>query len=521
MEFNEIFKYIAVVWHSICLRKFKSLLLVMLISFSIIVIGIFKPSIYKSEVTIFADTQNIIKPLLGNQAAVTNIKQSRTAQVRDIIYSPRQLNKVIDKIYGKGSFPTAIGRAEKLAALRAKIEVSGGSGNYIKISYQDSTPATTFTLLNEVVRLFVEDSANTKKDESRSAYNFIDQQVISYKKQMLQAENNLKRFKSTHLDGTEAEVETRISSLRNDIEDLKIQETETLTRIYSLKKQLYSQDKFSSNDYEASLYHSKLNELQQHLENLLLTYTDDYPAVADTRYQIKDMQNTIQNLNSKTVDKNTISSEFNPLYQEISSKLSTAQVSLSTIRNRLKAFAVLLDQAYERRKRVASNQAELSELNRDSAVVKTLYESMLANKEKARLSMVLDIEGQGVNYKIQEPASYPTIPAGIRFLHFFIAGPIIGLLCLIGFFIAKIVLDNKVRFASQLESFTNAPLLVCIEHTFSPSEKRKQRRDNLALTFFTLCAITIYVAAAIIKKYDIPVLDLITPIYYQLVELIK
>ena len=92
--------------------------------------------------------------------------------------------------------------------------------DYLVVAFD--SPDKTFRLLNEVVRLFIEDSANTKINESRSAYNFIEQQVTSYKNQLLFAEDKLKIFKSTHLDGTEAEVESRISMLRNDIEDMKI-----------------------------------------------------------------------------------------------------------------------------------------------------------------------------------------------------------------------------------------------------------------------------------------------------------
>ncbi|ABM02287.1 uncharacterized protein involved in exopolysaccharide biosynthesis-like protein [Psychromonas ingrahamii 37] len=521
MEINEIFKYIAAAWQEVCLRKFKAALLVTVISFSILAIGIYKPSVFRSETTIFADTQNIIKPLLSQQTSITNVKQSKTAQVRDVIFSPRQLNKVIDAVYGKNAFPTPQLLADKWASLRHSINVEGMSDNYLKISYQDATPDITFRLLNEVVSLFVEDSANTKKNESRSAYNFIEKQVESYKDQLLLAEKKLKIFKSSHLDGTESEVESRISELRNNIEDMKIYQMEILTQISSLKNQLKSQDKFSSNDYEAAIYHRRLKELRQYLDHLLLSYKDDYPEVLEVRYQISDMEKNVTNLTFKEKDKSQVGAEFNPLYQEISSKLSTAQVSYNTEVNRLNAFNVLLEKASERRKRIANNQAELSELNRDYGVIKGLYEDMLANKEKARLSMVLDIEGQGVNYKVQEPASYPTLPSGPRFLHFFIAGPVLGFLLLVSLFLVKILLENKIRFASQLAQFTNVPLLVSIDHKLNSSERNKKRSENIAFLFALLFVVTVYVGIAISHRYDYPISELFTPLYSLLMERIR
>jgi polysaccharide chain length determinant protein (PEP-CTERM system associated) len=521
MELNEIYKYIIAVWHEISLRKLKSALLATLVSFGILAIGIMKPSVFNSEVTIYADTQNIIKPLLGDQTAVTKVKESRTSQVRDIIYSPRQLNKVIVRIYGKTAFLAPSSRDKKIAELRQALQVEGLNGNYLKISYQDNDADLTFRLLNEVVRLFIEDSANTKRDESRGAFNFIEQQVSSYKEQLLRAENKLKSFKSTHLDGTETEVESRISTLRNDIEDMKIQEMESQTRISSLKNQLRSQDKFSSNDYEAALYYTRLNQLQQQLNNLLLSYKSDYPEVVEVKYQISDTKKSIADLGNRKNEKEGFANEFNPLYTELSSKLSTAQIEHNTIKNRLNAFDELLEKAYQRRKRIANNQAELSELNRDNSVIKKLYEDMLANKEKARLSMVLDIEGQGVNYKVQEPAVYPTVPSGPRLLHFFIAGPIIGLLFLLGVATAKIMLDNKIRFASQLSAFSQVPLLVRINHNMNRSERKKRRLSNIVLTLFLFCAVTLYMAIALAHKYETPILEVYTPLHSRLMELLK
>ena len=510
MELNEIFKYLHAAWFEICRRKFKTALILTLMSFLILGTGMLNSSMYSSEVTIYADTQNIIKPLLGKQTEITRVKQNRATQIKDIIYSPRQLSKVMNKIYGKAAFPTPSEQENKLTELRKNLTIESLSGNYIKISYQNKSADRTFRLLNEVVTLFIEDSTNTKREESRSAFNFISQQVDTYKQQLLLAEQRLKNFKSSHLDGTEGEVERRISVLRTNIEDLKIQKMESGTRISSLKKQLSSQDKFSMNDYEASLYHNRLKELQQHLANLLLIYKDDYPAVVEVRYQISDAKNAIEKLNAKEKTESTRADEFNPLYTEISSKLSTAQVEQMTLNNRLNSFNKLLQDAYQRRKRIANNQAELAELNRDNSVTKTLYEDMLANKEKARLSMVLDIEGQGVNYKIQEPAIYPTLPSGPRFLHFFIGAPMVSILILFSVFIIKIMFDGKIRFTSQLQDLSGTVLLATIHHNASPAGKRKKRVQNIVLTFYALLVMALYLSVSLMYKYDLSAPQLLT-----------
>ncbi|MEL0661038.1 chain length-determining protein, partial [Psychromonas arctica] len=79
--------------------------------------------------------------------------------------------------------------------------------------------------------------------------------------------------------------------------------------------------------------------------------------------------------------------------------------------------------------------------------------------ENARISMELDIQGQGVNYKLHEPATYPNKPIGARFIHFFAPGPLVALLIEIAIFVAKILVDSNIRFSSQIKEIEGVSLL--------------------------------------------------------------
>ena len=509
MELNEIFQYIGVVWRELCKRKFKVALTVITISFIVMAVGMFRASTFITSITIFADNQNIIKPLLGSKTSVTGIKQNRTIQVRDLIYSPRILNQVLDDVYGKDTFPNAQSRDLKMGQLRANLKIEGKGKNYINITYKDSNADRTFTTINKVVTLFIEDSANSKREESRNAYNFIDQQTASYKTLLLSAEDKLKEFQSNNFDGTEAQVSDRIVSLRSSIEEMNILIEESNTRIWSLKSQLSKESRFASSDFETSLYHTQLQALQKRKATLQLSYQDDYPEIIEITYQIADIKRNMQEANNKSKPQKTIDSDFNPLYKELRSRLSTAQVEKRTLNNRLKAFSLLLDEAYERRKRIANNKAELSELTRDYSVFQAQYEDMLAKKEQARISMVLDIQGQGVNFKLQEAATYPNAPTGIRFIHFLITGPILALAIVIGLFTAKIVLDGRIRFASQLANIEGVSMLASLPHTTTKKEKNQKRIANLFLLALYVLATLAYAGIAIRHKYGLSLAQII------------
>ena len=115
--------------------------------------------------------------------------------------------------------------------------------------------------------------------------------------------------------------------------------------------------------------------------------------------------------------------------------------------------------------------------------------------------MVLDIQGQGVNYKLQEAATYPNKPIGARFIHFFAAGPLVALLIVIGIVVAKILVDSKIRFSSEIKDIEGATLLTVIPHATSSAENREHRVHNTFLLLYCIVCMFGYVAIALAYKY--------------------
>lgn len=158
----------------------------------------------------------------------------------------------------------------------------------------------------------------------------------------------------------------------------------------------------------------------------------------------------------------------------------------------------LLEQEHERAQRVAANQAQLSELTRDYNVTRDVYEEMLQRKESARLSMTLDIEGQGVSYRIQEPATFPLKPTGLRFIHFAIIGPFLGLLAPIGLLIMYVMFDPHLRSARSLQQQlpSGIELYGVIPHYHTPLGERLLRKDVLMLVILCVLAMAAYITFA-------------------------
>lgn len=467
------------------------------ISFLIVSLGALLPKTYSTSALLVVDVTNIIEPLMKGQAEVTKI--DRSEQAREVIYTRgimeavgREL-KLIDKNTSQEAQDNII------KTIRAGLQVIPEKNNYFRIGYNSKDPDVAFETLNAFVNVFIRDTQRRKHDESQGAYNFIDTQVQTYKHQLELAEDKIKEFNSKNLDGSSESVNQHLNQLRSDIEALKIQIEESQARVNTLQQQLGSEGQYQQAKGQLDEIKLRRQSLMEQLERLLSTYQEGYPDIVTLRAQIAELD--------ATIDKKQASGEvfgggekiLNPLHEEIRKQLSAAEVELRAQRRRMESLVGLQGQERERAERVASNQAEYSELTRDYQVTRKVYEDLLARKENARLSMTLDQEGQGVSYRIQEPAVFPLKPSGISFLIFAVASPIIGLLFPLIILVAYVFLDPHLRSARALQKLLppDIEMLGVIPHYNTPLGERLLKKDMLSIMAVACISMVIYVIVAV------------------------
>lgn len=473
------------------------------VSMAVLGVGLVYPKTFESSATIHADQQNIIRPLLEGQAATTSVTDQARV-VREVVTSPRLLKQAIEDLGLMKDKTSAVAMEEMIGKVREKLRIESVGTNFIKLTYSGDNASDVYNVVSKVTDLFIRDSYESKREESREAFLFIDKQVKTYKAQLQEAEANLKAFTAANRDGTESSAEARIAALRQQIETTKLTMDETETRIRSLERELAQEGQFVERRFRSDVFRESLVEAQNELDILRLSYTDDHPDVVSLKLKIEDMKKSIRDAEERrTTQANNSNSgsdpNVNPLYEELRSRVSTEKVELHSLERRLERTQKLLAEEYDRLQRIANRQAELAELTRDYDVNRSIYEDMLERKERARLSMTLDVEGQGVTYRIQEPAVYPLTPKGIRLIHFFLIGPVLGLIA--PFFIlgAFIHFDPRIRFVGRLETLTTVPVLGVVPHISSPLSKRVMKTDVILLLGFLFLVMCVYVAIGFAK----------------------
>jgi uncharacterized protein involved in exopolysaccharide biosynthesis len=185
---------------------------------------------------------------------------------------------------------------------------------------------------------------------------------------------------------------------------------------------------------------------------------------------------------------------YSPIYQQLRRELQQSQVTVDTLKARIAETRRLIREEAERGKGLRSGDARLSELSRDSQINREFYQDLLRRREKARVSMSLDNDRQGLTFSIQDPATLPQAPKGPRFWHFVLGGLVLGVLVPFGLLYARMKFDPRIRISDSILKVHSVPVLATIPHLWKPGELQQLRAEfpvlKVALvTTVAVCAI--------------------------------
>jgi polysaccharide chain length determinant protein (PEP-CTERM system associated) len=312
---------------------------------------------------------------------------------------------------------------------------------------------------------------------------------------------------SENKEGTEEEANARMAELRTKLELAELDKRELETRVSSLMTQMQGVRPTLSQGQTEDAYRERIKALEERLDQLRLQYHDTYPDIVITREQLAELRKQRENATAESDNDNRAQSGGdsipNPVYQELGVSLSNARANLASVETRIRSLQELLVNQEQRMVRIQANKAEFSEITRDMEVNKDIYDDLLKRREKARVSMHLDVEGQGMNFRIAEAAQYPTSPNGPQFQMFAFAGLFLGALAPFGALAGLLQLDPRVRAKEQLEDGIGLPVLVDIPAVRTPYEKRSSRRQTLFIFIFVFTVLAGYVGIVVAEHMGV------------------
>lgn len=478
------------------------------IALAALLAGVLWPKKYEASTTILVQESSIIAPLMkGVATPTTNLNRADIA--RAVILGHDAMEKVLAAGGWLGSHPDPVEVDRIVQGIKARTTVKFSRDNLLTIAYSDSDPERTYKVTRLFAQLFISASLASKQRESRDAFDFINGQVEAYRHKLTTAEDKLKVYRENNADarpGSEAATTGRINDLRSQVENARMDLMEKRSQEASLVAQLSGESEITAVQTTEGVYRAQLAELQAQLDKLLLTYTADYPDVVRVRHQMQDLRQQLaqaelhkqgQRAGKPTaLDENV---QFNPLYQQLKSQLSALRGEIAATTARMGASEAMLKSELDRSRRIAGSENATAELTRDYDVNRDVYQDLLKRRENARVSMDLDATKQGLTFTVQNPAVLPLIPTGLRFMHFAVAGILLGLALPFGLLFGIARFDPRVRSVEQLERLTGLPVLAMVPYYATPQDRRDGRLRNLVLALILALVVVAYLTLFVFK----------------------
>jgi polysaccharide chain length determinant protein (PEP-CTERM system associated) len=452
-----------------------------LVSMAVLVTGLLWPKYYAASTNILVEDKNIIQPLMQG-AAVSADVSDLARNARELIYGRRIMDRILELGGWLDGRPSAAEQELLIENIKKRTAISLVGKNLIKIEYRDTDPERAFRVTQKFAELFIQEGVASRAAETRAAYVFIDKQVREYEAKLGQSEQEMRQVRGSNLDArpvNEVELSARLAALNARIESTTMELREAEIKRTSLERQVSGEADVTAGITREGEMRARIGELQTKLDTLRLSYLDTHPDVIQIKAQIQDLTKALDTERQRPSQERAGRGEMNqsamnsPIYQQLRRELSQSQVTVEALKARIAESQRLLREEAQRGKGVRSGDARLADLARDSQINREIYQDLLRRRERARVSMSLDDDRQGLTFAVQEPATLPQAPKGPRFWHFLLGGFVLGVLVPFGLLYARMRIDPRIRMGDTIPNVHNVPVLATIPHLWTQDELKQ------------------------------------------------
>ncbi|MEY2852887.1 MAG: hypothetical protein RL030_19 [Pseudomonadota bacterium] len=395
-------------WH----RRWVALAVAWGVAIPVWIIILALPDRYEASAKVFVDVRTALRPMLEG-IAIQDDYESQLALVREALLSRPQLESVARKtnLDARVTSPqqmdaliTALQKQIKLEATAVVGQSAGPARDTIyQITYKHPDREKSVEVVRTLLDDFREGTLSGNRSGSTEVQGFLNTEIADLDRRLQESEERLAEFKKRNIGMIPGEQGDYFTRLNQEMAGLQKAETDlavAVSRRTELQRQLVSQRAYmpgTSNTGSTGFQGAppdvtlRRQEAEQHLEELLLRYTDKHPEVVATRETITELkkreQTELADLASGGMGTGAIRSlSVNPVYQQIQGQLNQAQVEIASIvgaaeqhRAEIANLRKFVDQAPE-------IEQEFARLNRDYGVTKSQYDQLVARREQARVS---------------------------------------------------------------------------------------------------------------------------------------
>jgi polysaccharide chain length determinant protein (PEP-CTERM system associated) len=475
------------------------------ISWTIAVIGwavvMRLPNQYEASARVYVDTQSILKPLLSGMTSLPNLDQQVVFMRRTLLSRPNveRLMRMVDlDVKAKDTK-----EHEKMVdELMSQIKIGGTERDDIyTITYTSDNPKLGKDVVQSLLTIFVEGSFSGKKQDSEKAVQFIDDQIKAYEEKLTAAENSLKNFKIRNMGLLPREgggdFSSQLSTATEQLSQARLELAEAEQARNAIRRQISGEpakpgETVTDIPMTDPELESRIATAQKALDSLRLQYTEQHPDIVANRRLLEQLLAQKADLAKQKKRSADPGAGYSPMLQQLNVALSQAEARVASMRTRTEEFAARVARLRTQSGQVPEVEAQLAQLNRDYQVNKENYQKLLERRESARLSGDLSSATDMLTFRVIDPPTVPSQPAGPNRLRLF--SLVFGGALVAGIAVAFLMSQLRPAFLSQasLREVTGLPVLGSVGMNWTTAQTVRRKRRLVALGASVLVLFGIY-----------------------------
>jgi len=405
-----------------------------------------------------------------------------------------------------------------------KVEVNTSRNditNGFNITFRGRDPKTVQAVTAELASKYINEQTKNTVDSTKSAKQFIDQQVNQAKEELNAVDDKRLDFMQKNVGNLPTEATSlvaQLSGLREqqkaliaEIGRLKDQSSSLTTQLTLLKKQSQQTlDDYAENttDPKTTLAWAELvkrkADLQAQLQRMQVELKPKHPDVTAKQAELDAVTKEMDQMVAEW--KERIAEKQRKLQNRPDLSVANTEAQIKAVNGEIQREQKMLDDnekqigtIMQRINNVPGAEVALGALDRDYQTKKTAYDQLLLQQQKITLGADAASQQQGEGIEVVDPANLPSQPVAPKRLMLSAFGLAFGLgLGLLLTAIFEIPRLFTVQSVEDARHYIDLPVLISVPELLTPQEARNRpRRRRLLLA-----------AAVIATLATIPVLAL-------------
>lgn len=430
------------------------------------------PDQYEASARVYVDTDSLMGPLLKGIAVEDDPTQQLAIMQSTLLSRPNLTNvarAVFPALDAKNEFALE-GATENLKS-RTIVQVEGKK--LFRIAYLDSDPRLAKDVVQSFLDIFVEGNLGQDRSDMKNAQSFIAKQLAIYEEQLRDTEKRIAEFKAKYSDvisSSKGSFSQQLEKARADVQQASAELAAAKDSDLAQTQQPSPEASSEEEVIDPGLRQSQLGVLRAELQKKRGIYSDQHPDVVSLKRQLE----TLEADNA----------------QGAMARLALANKTLKRLEDMASSAAVV--------------ETQMTDLNRDYAVLKQKYDELRVRAESARISRDARADTASLRFRIIDPPEVPARPSGPKrtLLLMAVLCAAIGGGLAFAFLLSE--MDDSFPTPQRLRDAFSLPLLGSVCLFPSKAEEDKRHFDAMAVSvgaggMVVLCALLIALTSNVFR----------------------